>query len=84
MRGYNAFFKDKDPREDGTMFIDPKTKQPFKAGYAMKDAVFRTNHGYDPIINKYRTSHPTSKDSTFYRYFIIKDSLNFYEPGRIG
>ena len=26
MRGYSAFFKDNDPREDGTVFVDPKTK----------------------------------------------------------
>lgn len=51
----------------------------------MKDAVFRTNHGYDPTINKYRTSSvPTLHDSSIYRYFIIKDSINVYGPGKIG
>ncbi len=55
MRGYNAFYQDLDPREDGINFTDPKTKKSFRAGYAMKDAVFRTNHAYDPEINKFRS-----------------------------
>ena len=84
MRGYNAFFRDKDPREDGTIFVDPKTKQKFKAGYAMKDAVFRTNHNYDPQISKFRTSLPTEHDSSIYRYDIIKDTINNYTLGKIG
>lgn len=84
MRGYNAFFKDKDPREDGTVFVDPKTKQHFRAGYAMKDAVFRTNHNYDTTISKFRTSLPTVGDSSIYRYNIIKDTINNYTMGAIG
>jgi hypothetical protein len=27
MRGYTAYFYDNDPRENGTKFIDPKTKK---------------------------------------------------------
>ena len=84
MRGYSAFFKDKDPREDGTIFIDPKTKEKFRAGYAMKDAVFRTNHNYDPTISKFMTSLPTAHDSSIYRYNIIKDTINNYTEGAIG
>lgn len=85
MRGYSAFFKDLDPREDNTSFIDPQTNKPYRAGYAMKDAVFRTNHGYDPTINKFRfVQELPEKDSSMFRYFIIKDSLNAYAPGQIG
>lgn len=58
MRNYNAFYTDLDKREDGVTFVDPKTKKSFKAGFAMKDAVFRTNHAYDPTINKFRTELP--------------------------
>lgn len=81
MRGYNAFFKDLDKREDGTNFIDPKTKKSYRAGYAMKDTVFRTNHGYDPTINKFRTKLPQEKESTVHRYMILKDSISVYAPG---
>jgi hypothetical protein len=84
MRGYNAFYKDKDPREDNTSFIDPKTKKPFRAGYAVKDAVFRTNHAYDPTINKFRAAHPTEGDSSIRRYIVLKDSVINYGPGQIG
>lgn len=84
MRNYTAWFVDKDPREDGVNFTDPSTKQSFRAGYAMKDAVFRTNHAYDPFINKYRTKLPPLKDSTIRRYFVIKDSFGEYPLGTIG
>lgn len=45
----------------------------------MKDAVFRTNHGFDPFINKYRTFLPGVNDSTMRRYRVIKDSFLTYE-----
>lgn len=45
----------------------------------MKDAVFRTNHAYDPFINKYRTALPTVNDSTIKRYNVIKDTFKNYE-----
>ena len=50
----------------------------------MKDAVFRTNHAYDPNINKFRTELPSQKDSTFQRYIVLKDSLLFYGKSAIG
>jgi hypothetical protein len=84
MRGYNAFFTDLDPREDGAEFVDPKTKHKFRAGYAMKDAVFRTNHNYDATISKFRTKLPGEHDSSILRYNIIKDSLQVYPQGAIG
>jgi predicted double-glycine peptidase len=58
MRDYTAWFVDKDAREDHVNFTDPKTKKSYRAGFAMKDAVWRTNHAYDPMINKFATSHP--------------------------
>ena len=50
MRGYTAFFRDNDARENNTIFVDPKTHKKYEAGHSMKDAVFRTNHAYDPTI----------------------------------
>ena len=44
----------------------------------MKDAVFRTNHAYDPTINKWVTSHISEKTSSFRRYLVLKDSVAFY------
>lgn len=58
MRGYTAYFHDNDPRENGTQFYDPKTKKEYTAGFSMPDALFRTNHAYDPTILKHlRNSH---------------------------
>jgi hypothetical protein len=84
MRDYTAWFADKDPREDGVNFTDPSTKKPFRAGYAIKDAVFRTNHAYDPTINKWVTSHVSEKSDTFVRYLLLKDSFNHYGNNAIG
>lgn len=61
------------------MFVDPSTKQKFRAGFAMKQALFRTNHAYDPTINKYRTQLPTQHVSTMQRYFTLKNGIVHYE-----
>jgi hypothetical protein len=45
----------------------------------MPHAVFRTNHGYDPVINKYRTVLPGVNESTIRRYKVIKDTFLTYE-----
>ena len=82
MRNYTAWFKDNDQREDGTIFVDPKTKKSFIAGFAMEEAVFRTNHAYDPVINKYRTFLPSVDTSTMLRYFVLKDGFNFYDENQ--
>jgi hypothetical protein len=44
----------------------------------MPHAVFRTNHGYDPMINKYRTHLPGKNDSTIKRYYVIKNTFLTY------
>lgn len=61
------------------MFIDPITKEKFRAGFSMKQAVFRTNHAYDPKINKFRTALPGKSSSTVKRYLTLKDGIEYYE-----
>lgn len=78
MRNYTAWFVDDDERQRGTIFIDPETKQKYRAGFAMKQALFRTNHGYDPFINKYRTRLPSQTTSSMLRYMVMKNSILFY------
>jgi len=41
----------------------------------MKQAVFRTNHAYDPKINKYRTALPSASTSTIKRYLTLKSGI---------
>lgn len=84
MRNYTAWFYDNDPRENGTIFTDPYTKEQFRAGFAMKQALFRTNHAYDPKINKYRTKLPGKSISTMQRYFVLKDSILEFEGKKIN
>lgn len=83
MRNYTAWFKDNDQRENNTVFTDPKTGEKFVAGFSMPHAVFRTNHGYDPFINKYRTVLPGVNESTIRRYKVIKDTFLTYEKSDI-
>jgi hypothetical protein len=80
MRGYTAYFYDHDRREDGTEFVDPKTKQKYRAGYSMPDALFRTNHAYDKTIRKHMKFPEISEDgNTMFRYFIMKNGFKWYE-----
>ena len=45
----------------------------------MSEALFRTNHAYDPVIQKYSHNKLLSKNSdTMIRYFILKDLFNSY------
>ena len=45
----------------------------------MPEAVFRTNHAYDPIIRKNSYTKSLSKNSdTMIRYFILRDLFNSY------
>jgi hypothetical protein len=49
MSGYTAVFADNDEREQNA--IDPQTGEVY--GFPMQEAVYRTNHGYDSITQKY-------------------------------
>lgn len=49
----------------------------------MEQALFRTNHAYDPYINKYRTRLPGVKTSTTRRYMVMKDGIKYYEDSNM-
>lgn len=49
----------------------------------MPEAVYRTNHGYDPIIRKHSHTKYRAKDSsTINRYFIQRDLFNNYNQSQ--
>ena len=50
----------------------------------MKDVVFRTNHAYDPTINKYKIGHPGIDNDSIKRYFMLKNALNDLEGTAMG
>eukprot|EP01006_Ploeotia_vitrea_P019758 TRINITY_DN51993_c0_g1_i1.p1 TRINITY_DN51993_c0_g1~~TRINITY_DN51993_c0_g1_i1.p1 ORF type:complete len:501 (+),score=37.44 TRINITY_DN51993_c0_g1_i1:24-1526(+) len=65
--GYNAFFQDNDPREAAS-----------KYGAPMPQAVWRTNHAYDPTFLKTAMyKHPS--DDSENRYMLLHDTLALYE-----
>jgi len=69
---YTAYFNDNDTREyeyvvDGVQY-----------GFPLKDAVWRTNHGYDPTLLSTATYITPLADSEK-RYMLIHDSLVGYE-----
>ncbi|EDQ85377.1 uncharacterized protein MONBRDRAFT_38890 [Monosiga brevicollis MX1] len=77
MHNYTAFFHDNDPREiNATIDIKNKT---YVIGEAIPDAVWRTNHGYDPEIREHFEWSMSPSSSTVFRYFIIHDALKQYE-----
>jgi hypothetical protein len=63
------------------MYHDVKTNQTKHLGSPMEDAVYRTNHGYDPTIRKtylWPPGNPEFDDSVL-RYFILVDALKHFE-----
>lgn len=47
---YTAYFEDNDEREN-TAYVDDNGNK-VKIGYPLPEALWRTNHGYDPIIRQ--------------------------------
>lgn len=46
----------------------------------MPDALFRTNHGYDPTIVKHlRNSQISENDDSMIRYKVMKNAFHYYE-----
>eukprot|EP01028_Stygiella_incarcerata_P006231 TRINITY_DN2551_c0_g1_i2.p1 TRINITY_DN2551_c0_g1~~TRINITY_DN2551_c0_g1_i2.p1 ORF type:complete len:515 (+),score=117.18 TRINITY_DN2551_c0_g1_i2:142-1686(+) len=81
MEGYTAYFGPNDPRESSAMYRDAKTNQTKHLGSPMGDAIYRTNHGYDPTIREtylWPPGDPEFDDSVL-RYFILVDALKQYE-----
>lgn len=66
MSGYTATFGPMDPREDGA--LDPQTGEVY--GYTLPEAVYRTNHGYDPV---------TQENYQWYGYHAYEDSKRRYK-----
>eukprot|EP01094_Clydonella_sp_ATCC50884_P007399 TRINITY_DN1657_c0_g1_i1.p1 TRINITY_DN1657_c0_g1~~TRINITY_DN1657_c0_g1_i1.p1 ORF type:complete len:513 (-),score=145.35 TRINITY_DN1657_c0_g1_i1:122-1639(-) len=84
MAGYNGFFLDNDPREANAMTVDPATNHTVQYGAPMPEALWRTNHGYDPTIRRHymwRKMHAGKWSAQ--RYGFIRDSFVYYEQQSI-
>ena len=81
--GYTAYFYDNDPREREAMYTDAEG-QTKHLGAPLPEAVFRTNHGYDPKIRKtymWGVKTHAFRDSVD-RYFILSNTIA--EQGTTG
>lgn len=48
-------------------------------GFPMKEAVWRTNHGYDPVIRQHFEWSQAPSSWSMQRYMFIHDALQTYE-----
>ena len=71
--GYTAYFFDDDKRERDFTY-DGK-----HYGFPLKEAVWRTNHGYDPkFLQDALTTHPGT--DSFNRYLLLHDTFAWFVP----
>ena len=85
MAHYNAFFLDDDPREAYAEYYDSDSGKDIPIGFPMKEALWRTNHGYDPEIRKnymWRGTH--ALDWSMKRYMFAVESFKYYQNEKIA
>ena len=87
-------------REASAVYTDPTTNVTTKIGAPLTEAVFRTNHGYDPVIRENYLWGQSPNDNSIQRYalayirecdvmfsyFLISDAFSEYasEGVRVG
>jgi len=79
MAHYTAYFQDNDPREANAMYHNPKTGVNVHIGAPLRQAVWRTNHGYDPNIVSQQTVPNFPASDSVVRYFLLSDAYKYYE-----
>jgi hypothetical protein len=77
MYQYTAYFPDNDPREANAMYNDSGTT--VHIGFPMKEAVWRTNHGYDPVIREHYEWSQSPSSWSMQRYMFIHNALATYQ-----
>lgn len=74
MFNYTAYFTANDPREANAMY-----NSSVHLGAPVPEAVWRTNHGYDPVIRSHYEWSQAPSSWSVERYFFISDTLAFYK-----
>lgn len=94
-QGYTAFFADNDTREanfvvnrsssncDASGEWIPGSPPCHRVGAPMPEAVWRTNHGYDPTWLSTAMFGRIPGHDTFTRYMLISEMLKYYEREKI-
>jgi len=83
MRGYTAYFGANDPREAKATWTNSTTKVTYQIGFPMEEAVWRTNHGYDPIIREHFEYSQGPSTWSQERYMQVYDGFKYYENAGI-
>lgn len=84
MAGYTAFFGSMDPREASATYYDNATKTSVPIGFPLPEAVWRTNHGYDPTIRAHFEWSQAPSSWSMERYAILHQSfLDLTAAGRL-
>eukprot|EP00010_Vexillifera_abyssalis_P007330 CAMPEP_0201546194 /NCGR_PEP_ID=MMETSP0173_2-20130828/2558_1 /ASSEMBLY_ACC=CAM_ASM_000268 /TAXON_ID=218659 /ORGANISM="Vexillifera sp., Strain DIVA3 564/2" /LENGTH=471 /DNA_ID=CAMNT_0047954801 /DNA_START=123 /DNA_END=1538 /DNA_ORIENTATION=- len=78
---YTAYFQDNDPRETTVHHYDAeKNKTYVQYGHSLKEALWRTNHGYDPkIVDNYQWYGYGAWRWSMQRYNFSLGSFEYYE-----
>ncbi|XP_064389366.1 uncharacterized protein LOC135337365 [Halichondria panicea] len=84
MYGYTAYFHDNDPRESDALYTPQDGALPVHIGYPLHEALWRTNHGYDPVIRAHFqwSQSPSTWSNT--RYMDIYNALQYYANKKMG
>eukprot|EP00118_Oscarella_pearsei_P024914 m.307108 g.307108 ORF g.307108 m.307108 type:complete len:499 (+) comp41908_c0_seq1:30-1526(+) len=83
MYNYTAFFADNDPREANALFTGSDGNVSSHIGFPMTEAVWRTNHGYDPTIREHFEWSQSPSSWSMQRYMMIHEAITSYERNGI-
>ena len=73
-----AVFSDNDPREATYIYNGENIGRP------RKDAIFRTNHGYDPYsISHFQWNGTNAMQYSVERYYMFADTFDYYESADV-
>ncbi|XP_065842108.1 uncharacterized protein [Oscarella lobularis] len=84
MFNYTAFFPDNDPREANALYTNSETNSSDHIGFPVTEAVWRTNHGYDPIIREHYEWSQSPTSWSMQRYVMIHEAITSYERNGIS
>eukprot|EP01112_Ceratiomyxa_fruticulosa_P004230 TRINITY_DN1466_c0_g1_i2.p1 TRINITY_DN1466_c0_g1~~TRINITY_DN1466_c0_g1_i2.p1 ORF type:complete len:245 (+),score=48.34 TRINITY_DN1466_c0_g1_i2:253-987(+) len=83
MRDYTAYYFDNDTRESDYIYVNQTTGQKYEMGWPMPEAVFRTNHAYDPKIRAVQVFPVTPTSDTIIRQKLFSTVFQWYESAQI-
>jgi len=82
MFNYTAYFLDNDPREQ-TATYTASNGTVFQIGFPLPEALWRTNHGYDPIIRAHYEWSQAPTSWSMQRYMFGHTAFEYYNSSNI-